>query len=93
MSKQPKEFTQQDYDNLCDVFSHPGYKYIIESLEELKEALQEAAVDNAVTNDQWQFLRGQIAQMRAFMGYEDFIHALWKDMQAMELEDDASDPV
>ena len=85
------QMTQEQYDMLVDLFAHPGYKFIIEGLDELKGSLQEAAVDNATTNDQWQFLRGQMAQMRSFIGYETFIHHMWKELQKLEAEEENDD--
>ena len=73
---------QKQYEELVDMFQTPGWKYFIEGITELESALVKAAPDGAVTNDQWQYARGQIRQLRSTAGYEQFIVSGYEEQEA-----------
>lgn len=80
---------EKDYEALVDMFASPGWKYFISGVTELEEALTRGAVDHATTNETWQYLRGQLGQLRSILGYENFVELAWKQQQ----EDANVDPV
>jgi hypothetical protein len=77
---------EKDYNALVDMFASDGWKYFIESAEELERAITNGAADSAVTNEQWQYCRGQLHQLRSILGYADFVNHAWKDQQENTLE-------
>lgn len=72
MDKTKREL-EQEHENNLELFATEGWKQIIENATELEQALIHAAPDNALTNDQWQFCRGQISQLRALIGFEEYV--------------------
>ena len=64
---------EKEIEALLDMFGSEGWKFFITSLEEVDQVLKETAVDNAVSNDQWQYCRGMIHQIRKITGYENVI--------------------
>lgn len=68
----------KEFEQLINMFAHPGWKVYVKSVEELERALTENAVDGADTNDKWQYCRGQTHQLRATLGYENFIRSAQK---------------
>lgn len=68
---------EKDFDALDDMFGSDGWKLYVTQAEELTNSIVEAAPTGAVTNDQWQYARGQIAQLRATLGYENFVRVSW----------------
>ncbi len=73
---------EKEYEVLVDMFASDGWKQFIGNISELEDAITKAAVDNAVMNDQWQYLRGQLHQLRSILGYEDFIKISWEQLNA-----------
>ncbi len=61
---------QKDFDNLFDMFGTEGWKFFTSSVQELHDAIVQAAADQADTNDKWQFCRGQVQQLRSILNYE-----------------------
>lgn len=83
-----KMLEQRQYEDLVDMFASDGWKFFYKSAEDLEEALTKGAADSAVTNEQWQYLRGQLGQLRSILGYETFITSVWQQ----KLEDDKVKP-
>jgi hypothetical protein len=84
---------EKDFEALVDMFATPGWKLFAEGAANLESALTKGAVDGAPQNDQWQFLRGQVYQLRSIIGYERYIREMQKQQEedaALELftEDD-----
>lgn len=73
-----KMMEERQYEDLVDMFASDGWKFFIDSAKELEEALTQGAVDNASTNEQWQYLRGQLSQLRSILGYQSFITSVWE---------------
>lgn len=74
---------EEEYNELISMFESDGWKYYIEGMKELTKAQTEGAVTGAVTNDQWQFLRGWLTSSRATLGYENFVRVSYEE-QAKE---------
>ena len=68
---------EKDFDALDDMFNSDGWKLYVAQTKELTDNIVEAAPTGAVTNDQWQYARGQISQLRAILGYENFVRVSW----------------
>ena len=81
---------EKDYDALVDMFATDGWKFFVSSLTELEEVITKSAVDNADSNDKWQYCRGQTHQLRSILGYENFVKIAWTESQR---EDDDVDPL
>ena len=75
------ELTQERYEQLEDMFTHPGWEIFVGDVAELEEALVQNAPDSAATNDQWQYARGMIRQLRSIIGYEDYIKLAYNESQ------------
>lgn len=84
---------EKEYEDLVDLFATPGWRFFVKSTQDLKTALTEGAPDGALTNDQWQYARGQIHQLRAIGGYETYITALWKQQQEDALLSEIEDAI
>lgn len=78
---------EKEYETLLDMFASEGWKLFIEGAKELEDAVVQNCVDIADTNEKWQYLRGEVHQLRRILGYEDYIRALW----AQQEEDAAQD--
>ncbi len=79
---------QKDFDNLRDMFASDGWKFFIESTQQYHDAVVQGAADSAQTNDQWQYARGLIHQLRSILTYQDFMERAEKQIEedaAMEL--------
>jgi len=81
---------KDDYENLVDMFAHPGWRFFTEFLTELEDVITKSAVDNAISNDQWQYCRGQTHQLRSILGYENYVNLAWDESQR---EDSDVDPL
>lgn len=80
--------TNEEYESYVDLFASDGWKMFIDNVEEVVTVMKEGAVDNAPTNETWQFLRGQITQMNNILGFESYIKLSYE-----QGENDASDSV
>jgi len=78
---------EKDYEALVDMFASDGWKFFSKSVDDLEKALTTAAPDGAVTNDAWQYARGQIQQLRSISGYENYIKLAWEQDLANQVED------
>ena len=78
---------EKEYEALVDMFASDGWKSYMNLAQNLEESLTRGAVDNAPDNDRWQYLRGQLGQLRSILGYETAVHAMWKQQQEDALED------
>jgi hypothetical protein len=72
---------EKDFDNLQDMFLTDGWKYLQTQLSEQEALFTKVAPDSAVTNDQWQYLRGKIHQLRVLLGYETTVNIVWDQEQ------------
>ena len=78
---------EKEFEELNDMFHSEGWKLFINNIEELEDVITKSAVDNAVSNDQWQYCRGQTHQLRSILGYENFITVSWEADQKAKEED------
>lgn len=76
---------QEQYEALCDMFNSEGWKLYQENVAHLENTIVQVAPDGAVTNDQWQYARGQIHQLRGTLGYENFIKLSFEEQEAEKL--------
>ena len=63
---------EKRYEALFEMFKTEGWKHFMKDITEFEEAVSSSTVDNAVTNDQWQYARGQIHQLRSIIGFENY---------------------
>jgi hypothetical protein len=63
-----KEFEQYE-----EMFQTDAWMKLIENATEQHKIIMESAVRAAPTNDQWQFLRGQITQLEQLLGFESYV--------------------
>lgn len=78
---------QHEYEALVDMFEGDGWKYFLNSVTELEDIITKAAADNAVTNDQWQYCRGQTHQLRSVIGYENYIKMSYDEQERVKEEE------
>lgn len=64
---------QQRQETLLSLFEHDGWKIVISELEENIEYLKNNAHYNCVTNDQWQYHKGQLIASENFAAFENII--------------------
>jgi len=79
---------QKTFEDLIDMFTSDGWALFIKGTEELEQAIVKAAPDGAITNDQWQFARGQVQQLRSVLGYENYVR-LGYEAQERQIEEDS----
>lgn len=79
---------EQEYEEDLDMFQSPAWKRLIERAATLDKSLTQGAVDSAVSNELWQYTRGQIHQLRALIGYETVTHSTWEQSQNVTGTDD-----
>ncbi len=79
--------TEDEYEDYKECFSTLGWKRFVEAYSNVRQALHDSCPNGAVTNDQWQFARGQLAQLDALLGFEQYIEAVWEQENG-EIEDD-----
>ncbi len=88
---------EKEFEALNDMFTSEGWIIFTQQIGDLTKLLVEAAPDSAVTNDQWQYRRGQVQQMRSVLGYEQYIREAQKQKEEEDalfnLDDGASDSV
>jgi len=63
-----KEFEQYE-----EMFGTDGWKKLMENAEDQHKNIMASAVAAAPTNDQWQFLRGQVTQLDQLLGFETYV--------------------
>jgi len=78
--------TKEEYEVYADLFENEGWKLFQTTVADAEEQMTKAAVDSAPMNDQWQFLRGQLTQLRSIAAFETFIKLTFE--QAEEGEDE-----
>jgi len=66
---------EKRYEALFEMFRTTGWEHFIKDITDFEEAVSSSTVDNAVTNDQWQYARGQIHQLRSIVGFESYTRA------------------
>jgi hypothetical protein len=81
----------KDYDDYCEMFSTAGWKAFVSSVTDKRENTLKAAPTGAATNDQWQFCRGMLDDMDTIIGFENYIHEVWKQMVEWEKEDNSDE--
>lgn len=64
---------EKDFDNAVDMFASDGWKDYIKMMADQENILVQTAPDGALTNEQWQYARGQIHTLRSILGYENYI--------------------
>jgi cell division septation protein DedD len=79
---------QEEYENLVDMFASKGWKQFISAVTDIEDALTRTSVDSAPQNDDWQYLRGQVHQMRSLIGYENFIKMSWEQQERDKIDDE-----
>lgn len=75
----------KEYEELEDLFQHPGWKKFVEEAATLAQALRDAAPDYCHTNDHWQYTRGQIHQLDRTVGYAAYVKAAFEQAEADKL--------
>ncbi len=78
-----KELEKAYEDNL-EMFATAGWKTYVENATSYREFIMNAAHDHAVTNDMWQYARGEMSQLKSIIGLEDFIKMSWENQEQQE---------
>jgi TRAP-type C4-dicarboxylate transport system substrate-binding protein len=65
---------QQQFDDLFEVFTQDGWQTFQKDVQGILNQLEEGAVNDCTTNDQWQFRRGQITTLQYIVNYSDGVH-------------------
>lgn len=78
---------EEEYNALVSMFESDGWKMFMESVTDAEDVLTRTAVDSAVTNDDWQLLRGRLIQLRSQAGWEQYIRLSYEQSLANEAED------
>lgn len=86
---------QKEFDDYSEMFGTEGWRTLIKGTTQMKQDIMDSSVAAAQTNDQWQFLRGQVSQLNAILGFENYIAAAQaasdeednpEDMEVSDLE-------
>ena len=64
--------SQQDIEDALDVFMMPGWKRLIEEVEEQMDLI---TIDSCSTLEDLHFSKGRLAVLRMFSGYEDYVRS------------------
>jgi len=64
--------TLKEYEDLLEMFNTPGWALYSKELRDLHKDLKDTAHTQCVTNDEWQFRRGQLATLDRLITYEEF---------------------
>ena len=63
----------QKLEEVVNLFSKEGWKIFQEEIKAQCELATEFADGDCITNDQWQFRRGELKILRSLMNYEQYI--------------------
>ena len=75
------ELEKQELEVLENLFQHPGWKIVKKDFQGLLDNALKYPDQECLTNDQWQFRRGAITELRYFLNYDVIM--------ASRLEEDA----
>ena len=64
--------SDQQIDDALDMFMMPGWKALIEEVEEQIELI---TVDSCSTHEDLWFAKGRLAVLRMFSGYENYVRS------------------
>ena len=64
--------SDQQIDDALDLFLMPGWKALIEEVEEQMELI---SVDSCSTQEDLWFAKGRLAVLRMFSGYENYVRS------------------
>lgn len=67
---------EKQYEDLREMFNSEGWKVFIGEIEEKLKASVDTAPDTCINNDQWQFRKGEIFQLRQIANLETYIDAI-----------------
>lgn len=90
MQELSREQVQKQFEALFEMFSTEGWKIFQEEFKNQLDSFTENAPDVCTTNDQWQYIRGQIHKMRQIVGYQQFVEAQYEQFEEFE-DENASD--
>ncbi len=64
---------KQQYEDFEEMFQTAGWKELMKLSNEMHKNIMDSAVNAAPSNDQWQFLRGQVTQLETLIQFEPYI--------------------
>lgn len=76
------------YETMFDLFTHSGWKILIEDLEEAKQGYIKLVIDNKLSNDDYHYWRGEIARINAILNLQTTLENAFES-----LKEDADLPV
>lgn len=68
--------TDQQIEDALDLFLMPGWKNLIEEVEEQMDLI---SVDSCSTQEDLWFAKGRLAVLRMFSGYENYVRSSSED--------------
>ena len=77
---------EKEFEDLVEMFKTKGWKRFIQDTKDYEKMVLGASVDNAVTNDQWQYCRGQLHQLRSFIAYENLTMTIHEQQEAEDAD-------
>lgn len=86
MEEYRKEFEEYE-----EMFQSNGWKKLHENATNQHKGIMDSAVAAAVSNDQWQFLRGQVTQLEQLLGFESYVVQTLAQMDEARDNPDASE--
>ena len=79
---------QKELEQYEEMFQTEGWKNLIKTGTIQHENIMGCAVAAAQTNDQWQFLRGQITQLDQLLGFEGYVIQTLKQLDEPDQDND-----
>lgn len=79
--------TEEEFRNAVDLFESNGWRDFIKQIELTESAQTKGAVEGAITNDQWQWLRGYLTCARNTLSYETFVRLSYEQQLKDEKEE------
>jgi hypothetical protein len=76
------------YDNQFEMFNTKGWKDFIEDANVELTNAKEGSDLVCITNDMWQYNRGQMSKLRAIVNYENFVKQSYEMAINEENEDE-----
>ena len=81
----------KEHDDYVEMFATEGWRFLMKSMEELRGDIMDGSISGAPSNDQWQFLRGQVSQLISVIGFEQYITTAYAAALEEEGELEVSD--
>ena len=82
---------RKEFEEYEEMFQSTGWKKLVENATNQHKNIMDSSVHAAPTNDQWQFLRGQVTQLEQMLGFESYVTQSLRQLDEIRDNPDASE--